>query len=311
MLDAYEVIGCIVIPGLVVWGFCFAVRRFEFSRWAPLAMGLGFALALVYLRWLGEYRSLGPTAEAGDSIARTWKRVISPNEARDWLIPFLAGAGLIGTLERICCRHRLTAIVWGALTSLALWRMLIGSVYLESKWSLLESCCWVGGVGVCAAAAYSLGGRKVEAIDYAWLTRWLLVAIGVASFVVQMMSGSQALGMIVFAWTSSVGHWALTGSFRKADRCAEDSGGFLAFAFFLVWLPGLFFAELTILNGVLLGSAILVSGLCKGKRSRWGVVLVVLIGLAFAGAAAGLAAQAFSKQMQEDAANPYTSIYGN
>jgi hypothetical protein len=312
MIDISELLGCLLIPGLFVWGFSCLFRRVPMSVRLPLGAAVGIVAALAWMRWLGEAQAGGEAAVWSDVARGVWGRFVMPREARDWLAWLILPAGLVAMGERIWVRRRPFAVVWGVLIALSLWRILAGSVYLTQQWTVLETCLWLGGISTGGAvAAWMLGGRREDDVPRIWLANGLVTVVLMVGAVVTLMSGSQTFGMIVIAAGAACGHATLAGLVWRNSNREDESGGFWIFVLIAVLAVGLFYAELQWFNFALLILAAGVAGGVKYADSKTFVVLAILLSLGLTGIAGGLAAKTFSDQLQQEATDPYKSAYGD
>ena len=315
MLDPQQLVICVLIPGLFVWGSIFIARQCEFSCRIEIAAALAIALALFAFRWLDEWNSLSGEAKTlGHSFSLAGRRFWPPKEARDWLgVAFVVAVPLLA-LDHAWKRPRWIVVCWGLLVSVCLWRFLSGSVYLE-QWTFRQLAARLTGLGLLVATtSLVLGIGNRESQPRGFLKRIVVTMVFVLASIVAMSSGSISGGMIGLLVAAAAGQVALVGVVFAQGRTSPISSGFWIFALTTVLLVGVYFSEITTANFLLLVGAAGVAGLIElrpvaTRFSRLAVGAAVIVSWGLAGTAAGLSITKALDEMQKKSDNPYSSMY--
>lgn len=287
--------------------------------------------------------SSGKLAEIGDSwaydprnfhflaaIAKSYQA----SEAHDWL-PVLA---LLAVLpDAIACVGRFgPAVGWLLRTALCVflpWRLVYGSKYWPLSlgpgfdfdmggWSTGEAMAWIGTLGVMLLVAWQVVrlASKAESQTGTRLPSLLAAIVTVGSAVALVAAGSLAYAQLLAVLTAALVGCGLAAAILKTHRGPEAAAGPLVITFATLLLVGLFYAELSRTDALLLLAAMVVGvgwlPLPTKLSKPWPAVIrsgvcLVLLAIPVVPAVLDLASQMPDAQSETtDEPNPYDA-YSN
>ena len=316
MVDPLDILLGGVLPGLVACSCLWMVAKSTgnaASGWRTAAVA-AFTVGI----WALDARELWSINPGWNAITEAISNSLRIREAKDFL-PLVAMAGILpDMLASYGGGRRIAAWVMRGLLCVGLpWRLLAGSSYLPSAsaapnpfntsaWSTGEAVAWLGGIGasLCLVWATWRAGRK----ETPRLRGVLVAIVCLAASLAMAMSGSLSYGQLFGVITAAATGGVLVAWLASLDRGPEAAAGPLILAFGGVIVLGHFFAELKLVNAILLITALAAAGgwcFPRLKHSAWlrGVLCLILVGIAVGGAAAD-----FRATQQESAENPYSQF---
>ena len=334
MFTFTELILAIAVPAVFAAVIAWLFRGLQLAGRLSLAAGFGIACGILALNFNSEWNAADAFPPDGDNssaftraIGATATKAIRPRESKNWLVVLLPIAGVgsvIGwTLLRpskesssegrpleTATRRRSKAIgmavLWIGLISASIVRMLWGSVYFLSQWSRETTILYVATiVFLLILTAWMLSIQpSTGSTRNGWRFGLLTLVLG-ATTVTMMMSGSLSLAIVGVCITSAATASGFLSCWNRGTVALD--GWFWSLSIGSLLVLGHFFAELRLVNALLLLAAVAMSGFpfsqIKSRQSTFWVQVILCVALA--GAAVGLASATLAQSEHEQSRDTY------
>jgi hypothetical protein len=146
------------------------------------------------------------------------------------------------------------------------------------------------------------------------LSRWGITLGFLSAAIVTMTSGSLNFGVLVLAGAATAGHVAFWGTVTQRGRQEIPTGGWWLFWLVASLALGVYFAEVTWLNALLIAGGTAVWGCCAAVSARGGhkiwILVWALVALGCQATATAGAIRQFQIDMEVQANDPYSAAYG-
>ena len=337
MFTITELILAIAVPAVIAAAIAVLFRRLPLAGRLSLAAGFGIACGILALNFNSERMATEAFPPDGDdssaitrAIGSTVTKALRPRESKNWLVLLMPIAGVgsvIGwtllrpskelsndgrSLEPVSRRRSKAiglAVLWVALISASIVRMLWGSVYFLSQWSRETTILYVAAiVFLLILAAWMLAIQPtMGSTRNGWRFGLLTLVFG-ATTVTMIMSGSLSLAIVGVCMTSAAAASGLLSGCNRGTVALD--GWFWSLSLGSLLVLGHFFAELQLVNALLLLAAVAMSGFpfsqVKSRQSTfWAQVLLCV---ALAGTAVGLASATLAQSAHEQSRDSYGGL---